>query len=300
MNLRDLQYLEAVCRLRHFGHAAAECHVSQPTLSMQIKKLEGELGVTLLERGHKKNVLPTPAGARIVEIARRMIDDGQSLRRLARAAQDPLAGEYTIGAFPTLAPFLFPRLIPGLRKSLPKLRLFLDEEKTLTLVEKLKDGRLDAAFLAVPVNDAALASATVFRENFYLACPRQHRLARAKKISSGDLEGETLLLLEQGHCLSGQALEVCALSGAVANPHFRASSIETLRQMAASGLGVTLIPATAIGVRTDNLVYIPFHKPAPGRTIALFWRNGSPFKSLFERLVLEAKKAIPSGIDCQL
>lgn len=295
MNLRELQYLEAVCRLRHFGHAATECHASQPTLSMQIRKLERELGVPLLERGQRA-VMPTAAGQRIADVAARMLEDARSLRRIAQAAQDPLAGEYTIGAFPTLAPFLFPRLIPALRRNLPKLRLFLDEEKTRTLAEKIKSGRIDAAFLATPVEDDGLHASPVFSEDFYLACANNHPLARRKSVSIREIEGETLLLLEQGHCLAGQALDVCTLSGARANPHFRASSIETLRQMAASGLGITLIPEIATGIKAENLTYIPFQSPAPGRTIALCWRRGSPFQSLFERLVFETQTALGQAL----
>lgn len=273
MNLRDLQYLVAVAEHRHFGKAADQCHTSQPTLSMQLKKLEETLGVQLFERTSKK-VMITPIGETITAKARHILQESRDIRELAKAAQDPFAGEFRLGAFPTLAPYFLPIAVPAIHKSLPKLKLLLVEEKTPLLLERLKAGTLDAAFLALPIEEDGLETLPLFEDPFLLAVSPKHALAKRKHVSQRDLKGEQLLLLEDGHCLRSQALEVCSLIGSSEHQDFRATSLETLRQMVAAGVGITLMPQLAIGKDT-SVRYIPFDGLAPSRTIGLVWRETS-------------------------
>lgn len=285
MNLRDLQYLVAVADHLHFGAAAAEAHASQPTLSMQIKKLEEELGVQLLERNNKR-VMLTAVGEKITSRARGILRDVAALREAAKAAQDPLAGELRLGAFPTLAPYFLPNVIPGFRKKLPNLRLLLVEEKTEVLIEKLKHGELDMALLTLPINESELETVALFEDPFLLAVPHGHPLAKRRKVTERDIAGESLLLLEEGHCLRSQALEVCNLAGASEHEDFRATSLETLRQMVAAGAGITLMPKLAVK-RGDGIAYIPFEGHGPSRTIGMVWR-----KQTARRACLDAVKAV--------
>ena len=213
MNLRDLRYLIALADLRHFGRAAEACHVSQPTLSTQVRKLEEELGVALVERAPRQ-VMLTPAGRDIVERARRILADVEQMRETARRATDPEAGTVRLGIFPTLGPYLLPHVVPGLRARFPRLELLLVEEKTEVLLAMLRDGRLDAAVLALPVHEDWIEAEFLFEEPFMLAVPATHPLAHRHGLRLADLSDQHLLLLEDGHCLRDQALEVCTLSGA--------------------------------------------------------------------------------------
>ena len=274
MNIRDLTYLLAVHDLQHFGKAAEATCISQPALSMQLKKLETELGVQLFERGNRR-VMTTPIGQEVVKLARDIVTDVKTMKALAKAAEAPFAGTMTIGAFPTLAPYFFPHVIPKLNKKFPDLTLLLVEEKTDVLMSKLLEGELDAAFLALPIEHVALSQRLLFSDPFYLAVPRDHALAKRKRVTAQHLENETILLLNEGHCLREQALSFCALASAQENASFRATSLETLRQMIASGIGITLIPEIAMQ-KNDGICYIPFTKPAPVRQIGLVWRKNSP------------------------
>lgn len=284
MNLRDLKYLVAVAKYKHFGKAADESAVSQPALSMQLKKLEEELGVQLFERDNK-NVMVTPVGQKIVEKANEILLVAKEMEAIAKTFHNPLAGEIKIGAFPTLAPYFLPSFLPKVIKKFPELKMLLVEEKTELLINKLKKGEIDAAFLAVPLpqQEDKLHIEKLFNEAFYLAVPKKHPFAEKKTISRSDLSGEKLLLLEDGHCLREQSLEVCSLMGAKENQDFRATSLETLRQMVASGIGITLIPQMAINKNSD-VVYIPFNKEIPARTIALIWRKTSPRDELLKKI----------------
>jgi len=273
MNLRDLQYLVAVADARHFGRAAEASHVSQPTLSMQLKKLEESLGVRLFERTHKQ-VMVTGVGEEIVRRARTILRETEGLREAARAAQNPLAGELRLGAFPTLAPYFLPLAVPKLRKRLPKLKLLLTEEKTDRLLAMLKEGALDAALLALPIEEEGLETAELLDDPFLLAVPAGHALAKRKQVTRRDIAGMPLLLLEEGHCLRRQALEFCSFAGTGERTDFRATSLETLRQMVAAGVGVTLMPKLA-ALKGDGVAYIPFAPPAPLRTIGLVWRKST-------------------------
>lgn len=281
MNIKDLQYLVAVAELKHFGRAAQQCNISQPTLSMQLKKLEEYLGVSLFERTNKQ-VLVTQAGQDIAERARHVLQGVKEIRELARAASSPFSGEFRLGAFPTLAPYFLPHVVPAIYKELPELKLLLVEEKTATLLEQLKNGELDAALIALPVHDEMLESTAVTEDPFLLAVPLGHRLAGRKSVTAADIRNEQLLLLDEGHCLREQALEVCSIMGLGEQQEFRATSLETLRQMVVAGVGITLIPHMAKR-EGDGLIYIPFEGNIPSRTIGLVWRRTSA-----RRLCLEA------------
>lgn len=281
MNLRALQYFVKLADLRHFSKAAEACFVSQPTLSTQIKKLEEELGTQLVERS-PKNIMLTPAGEDIAERARKLLADVEQIRAVARSSSDPAEGNLRLGLFPTLAPYLLPHVVPGLRRRFPRLRLQLAEEKTEDLLRMLHRGELDAALLALPIPEAGLTIEVLFREPFVLATPTNHALAKAKEVSVDDLRGNELLLLEEGHCLREHALEVCTLAGARERVDFHATSMETLRQMVAAEVGITLMPLLAVKppiAATENLVTRPFSGTAPHRTIALVWRSSSALGS---------------------
>jgi LysR family hydrogen peroxide-inducible transcriptional activator len=276
MNLRDLQYLVALAETRHFGRAAERCHVSQPTLSAQLRKLEEFLGVALVERRPRRVALTAP-GEAVVQRARRMLQDAEDIRGLARASQDPLSGPLKVGLIPTLGPYLLPRFAPKVARALPKLSLLLHEYQTAPLVERTLDGDLDLAILALPAETRGLATRTLFSEPFLVAMPARHRLAAKKQVRAADLEGEKLLLLEEGHCLRDQALEVCRHVG-TEEQAFRATSLETLRQMVASGLGLTLLPELAAAgpfAATRGLIVRPLAPPAPHRVIGAAWRRST-------------------------
>ncbi len=278
MNLRDLEYFAAVAELGHFRRAAERCFVSQPTLSGQLKKLEEELGVSLFERSRAGARL-TAAGESLLPHARGILEQGRRLEEAARALKDPRSGPLQLGVIPTLAPYLMPKVVPYTRKLHPKLELYLAEMQTRDLLKALGDGRLEAAFMALPIDGGGLEYETVFTEAFFLAVPAGHPLARKAALVSADLEGETLYLLEEGHCLKDQALEVCSAAGAHEHPHFRATSLETLRQMIGTGNGMTLMPRLAAESPLSPAAairYLPFRNPAPHRDIALAWRKTAP------------------------
>ena len=286
MNLRAVHYLVTLADVRHFSKAAERCHVSQPTLSTQIRKLEDELDVQLVERSPRK-VMLTEVGAEIVERARAMLADADAIRAIARRSKDPHSGTVRLGIFPTLAPYFLPHVVPEIRRRFPRLTLRLFEEKTEDVINMLRQGRLDAGLLALPIESEQLATRVLFEEPFVLAVPGAHALSTRKTITLEDLEEEELLLLEDGHCLREQALEVCQLAGAHEKLDFHATSMETLRQMVAAGTGITLMPVMAVKppvAHTDNLVTRPFTEPGPMRTIALVWRKSTALAPFLEEL----------------
>lgn len=286
MNLRDLAYLLAVADHRHFGKAAEACFVSQPTLSTQIRKLEEELGVVLIERAPRRIML-TAIGRDVVERARRILADVEQLKDAARRETDPEAGTLRLGVFPTLGPYLLPHLVPHLRERFARLQLLLVEEKSDEIIARLRDGRLDAGLLALPLHDDRLQWQELFTEPFVLAVPEQHALAARDALSLHDLADERLLLLQEGHCLRDQALDVCRLAGASETTGFQATSLETLRQMVAAGVGVTLLPQLAVTPpvpASDNMRLIPFATEPPSRRIALVWRRSSPQEAFMRTL----------------
>jgi len=283
MNLRDITYLVAVADLRSFIQAAEQCCISQPTLSTQIKKVEESLGVQIFERTNKK-VLLTELGEQIIASARRVLLEIDTIEQLAGNAQDPLAGNFKLGAFPTLATYIFPGLVPLIKQELPKLKLILIEEKTDILLAQLKQGQLDAALLALPINDDYLEIRQLFEDEFFLAVADDHPLAAKKTIGQSDLFDQQLLLLDEGHCLRGQALQICRLNGAEEQQDVRATGLETLRQMVRAGTGITFMPKIAIHESEDGIRYIPFEEPVPKRTIGMVWRKTSARNELFDLL----------------
>ena len=294
MNLRDLRYLVAVADHRHFGRAAEACFVSQPTLSTQIKKLERELGVELIERnpGH---IMLTSAGEQVVERARVVLGEADDIVGIARLAQDPEAGTLRIGLFPTLAPYLLPHVVPHLHARFPKLELLLVEEKTEVVHQRLREGQLDVGILALPINDDQLHAEYLFDEDFVLAVPHDHSLGSAPgPVDVSVLTGENVLLLEEGHCLRDQALAVCQLAGASERSGFRATSLETLRQMVAAGVGITLLPELAVQppvTPSEDISLRRFHEPVPRRQIAMFWRRTSVYQDLLPKVAEVVRSA---------
>jgi LysR family hydrogen peroxide-inducible transcriptional activator len=277
MNLRDLRYLVALADAKHFGKAAAACHVSQPTLSAQIKKLEGYLGVELIERQPRRVVL-TEIGHELVERARRVLRESDEIVHLARDFRDPLAGNLSVAFIPTVGPYLLPLIAKKLRKQLPTLHLMLHEHQTAILVDKLRKGDIDMGVLALPVTADGIDSRELYREDFVVALPPQHELAKKTSVKLSDLAGEQLLLLEDGHCLRDQALEVCHRINVSENQDYRATSLETLRQMVAAGWGVTLLPKLATSgpfASGKGVVVKTLPKPAPHRVVGAVWRKSS-------------------------
>jgi LysR family transcriptional regulator, hydrogen peroxide-inducible genes activator len=298
MNLRDLGYLVAVAEERHFGKAAELCFVSQPTLSTQIKKLEKELGVELIER-NPGQVMLTDAGERVVGRARIILGETENIRSIARQAQDPESGSVRMGLFPTIAPYLLPHVVPYLHHRFPNLELLLVEEKTEVLIQRLHDGQLDVVVVALPVHGEHLHEEFLFSEDFVLAVPSDHPLAgTTDPVDLSVLADENVLLLEEGHCLRDQALAVCQLAGASERSGFRATSLETLRQMVAAGVGVTLLPELAVQAPvplSDDIKLLHFADPVPTRRIAMLWRETSVYRDFLPKLA-EVVRDLPPGL----
>ncbi len=284
LKLKDLRYLVALADERHFGRAAQRSFVSQPTLSAQLKKLETYLGVQLIER-QPKQVALTEAGEQIVARARRILEASDEVVSLARSHRDPLAGRLRIALLPTIGPYLLPKVAPKIRKALPHLELHLYEYQTAPMLEKLRHGEIDVGILALPVDMEGFDSRMLYEESFTVALPEHHRLTSRSSIRVADLESETLLLLEDGHCLRDQALEVCSRVGIHESQDFRATSLETLRQMVATGSGITLLPELASRGAYGNargVVTRPFSKPVPVRHIGAVWRKTSARRPAIE------------------
>lgn len=277
IKLKDLRYLVTVADTGHFGQAAALCFVSQPTLSAQLRKLEEYLGVQLIERQPRHSAL-TDAGVAVVLRARRILEASDDIVAVTQQLRDPLAGRLRLALLPTICPYLLPVVAARIRKQLPRLDLMLYEHQTGPMLHKLHSGEIDAGILALPVDTEEFSERQLYSEPFVLAVPEGHRLATRTQAQVDDLDGETLLLLEDGHCLRDQALAVCSRSGAHEKQDFRATSLETLRQMVASGAGVTLLPELASkgaygGAR--GVAIVPFAKPSPARHIGMVWRPSS-------------------------
>jgi len=295
LNLRDLKYLVAVAELRHFGRAAESCHVSQPTLSTQLRKLEEFLGVTLIERNNRQ-VLLTPIGEKVVEQARAVLRNSDQLVKLAREARDPFGGEFRLGIIPTVAPYLLSKILPPIREALPDLQIQLVEAQTAVVTESLREGQLDAVILALPVDEDNVRATPLYAEPFYLAVSPKHPLCGLNSVRSCDLEAAEVLLLEDGHCLRDQALEVCKQAHAVEKTNFSATSIETLRHMVSANVGITLMPELAMDRDGKSIRYIPFEPEAPHRVIGLVWRNTSTREALLERLAQLISDAVTTSL----
>jgi LysR family hydrogen peroxide-inducible transcriptional activator len=294
MTLQELRYIVALADAGHFGKASEVCHISQSTLSTQVKKLEDFLGVILFDRSLKHVVL-TPVGREIVVSARLILEEANRIRELARQTGDPMERTVNLGVIPTLGPYYLPHVLTLLHGTYPKLRLLLREEMTPHVLTHLAEGKLDAGLLALPINDTSLEVIPLFREPFLAAVPVNHQLAQASAIKISELAQAGLLLLEEGHCLRDNALEACHLDG-LQNEEISATSLETLRQMVGMGLGVTLIPALASGGITADATQValrPLTAPGASRTIGLVWRKRSPLAATMEQLAESLKAALP-------
>jgi LysR family hydrogen peroxide-inducible transcriptional activator len=290
MTLTELRYIVAVARERHFGRAAEACFVSQPTLSVAVKKLEEELGVALFERGPGE-VSITPPGQRIVEQAQRVLEEASRIKEIAAAGRDPLAGPLRLGAIYTIGPYLLPKLIPILRKSAPSMQLLIQENFTHRLAEALKSGEVDAILIALPFEEPGIATQALYDEPFMVAVPKGHPWEQRKRVTSEELTNESLLLLGEGHCFRDQVLELChsvrtrERSGVAKT--VEGGSLETIRQMVAGGVGVTVMPATSVnagGVQSDLIRILPFARPTPERRVGLAWRRSFPRPEAIEVL----------------
>ncbi|WP_198371489.1 LysR substrate-binding domain-containing protein [Roseomonas rosulenta] len=279
MNLRDLRYMLALAEHRHFGRAAEACRVSQPTLSVQLKKLEDSLGAALFERSSKQ-VVPTPVCEALLPHARIALAEIESMAALARAMADPLHGTLRIGVIPTLGPYLLPLVFAPLRAALPDLAVEPWEDVTATLIEKLRAHELDAALLATEPDTADLSSRALFTEPFIAALPPDHPLAARDRIAESDLAADVLVLAD-GHCLRDQALAACGLAGPLGGA-LRASSLATLINMVAAGYGTTLVPGLAAGAAQDAGIALRPLAARASRTIRIAWRSAFPRRAAIE------------------
>ncbi len=284
MTLTELKYIVALAREKHFGRAAEACFVSQPTLSVAIKKLEDELNIMLFERGSNEISL-TPIGERIVTQAQRVLEEASAIKTLAQQGKDPLNGPLRVGVIYTIGPYLLPGLVGEMIRTVPGMPMLLQENYTAKLLELLKQGEIDCAIVALPIVETGISVLPLYEEQFVVAVPSKHPWASRASIKSDELKNETMLLLGQGHCFRDHVLEVCPELSRFSQASegiqrtFEGSSLETIRHMVASGVGVTVLPSTAIPkpLPVDSLLsYIPLEEPAPRREVVLVWRKSFP------------------------
>lgn len=283
MNLRDFEYIKAVAKWRHFSKAAKAVNVSQPTLSSQIKKFEDYWQIKLFERSNKQ-VLLTPMGQKLMPFIDDILNRTSRFEDFIKSSKDPYGGQFRLGAFPTLAPYLFPKIIKPIQAQFDQLAVLLVEEKTDTLIKQLKNGDLDAALLALPIDEKTFDHLPIFSDSFYLCVPKTHALAKRKSMTQVELENLSLLLLEEGHCLADQALNICNSSQNFQDMNYRATSLPTLLQMVRMGLGITLIPEIAVTNDYDDLVFIKIEGKQSHRKIGLFYRHSSTRQKLTQAL----------------
>ncbi|NQW85144.1 MAG: LysR family transcriptional regulator [Alcaligenaceae bacterium] len=302
MTLTELKYIVAVARERHFGRAAEACFVSQPTLSVAIRKLEDELGVTIFERGGSE-VGVTVIGQTLVSQAQKVLEESANLKELARHGNDPLAGVLRVGVIHTIGPYLLPKLVPWHISCTPQMPLVLQENFTVKLIELLRQGEIDCAILALPLPEAGLATRALYDEPFVVVIPASHPWANRKSISAENLKQQNMLLLGSGHCFRDQVLEVCpelsrfAAASEGIQRTFEGSSLETIRHMVAAGIGITVMPLTSVPESERNntlLRYIKFDKPVPDRRVVLAWRKSYPRMVAIETL---AQAVFACGLD---
>ncbi len=292
MTLTELRYIVTLAQEGHFGRAAERCHVSQPTLSVGVKKLEKELGVLIFERS-KSAVRVTPIGESIVAQAQKVLEQAQTVRELAQAGKNQLTEPLRVGAIYTVGPYLFPHLIPLLHKKAPEMPLYIEENFTHVLRDKLRNGELDVIIIALPFQDTDVLTKAVYEEPFCVLLPANHQWCSKKTIDSSLLNDKSLLLLGEGHCFRDQVLEACPTSREVHESNNKyttveASSLETIRHMVASGLGVSVLPKSAInshGYASDVIEIRPFATPVPTRTVAIAWRATFPRPKAIDALV---------------
>jgi LysR family transcriptional regulator, hydrogen peroxide-inducible genes activator len=283
MNLRDIKYIVTVAEARNFTKAAKLCNVSQPTLSTQIHKVEENLNTKIFVR--KGNSIDcTPIGLKIVEYANVILTQADAIYEISRTKVDPFAGELRLGVFPTLAPYYLPKIISVFSEKYPRVKLVLKEEKTEQLVNMLDDGLIDVAFLSPPIKSGLLETHEMFSEPFYLCLNKNNPLCDLEQIDYKHLKEQKILLLEEGHCLREQALDICKMVSTEQRRNYDATSLETLREMVSSDMGVTLIPKMAVR-HHENIRYIPFSAPEPRRKIAMVWRSTSPRNEFLNKIL---------------
>ncbi len=292
MNIRDLEYLVAVHELKNFSKAAEQCFVSQPTLSGQLKKLEIELGASLMERSTRK-VLFTNVGEEVVVEARTILQTASHIKKLANRTEDPMAGDFHVGLIPTVGPFLLPHIMPLIAQDFPQTNLYLYELQTDDLIERLLKGELDAAILAKldwnhPVNEIDLYTEELCLANSTLHPPK----TTDSKVELDVLDGESVLMLEDGHCLRDQALGVCFSAGAKEDKRFQATSLDTLLHMVATGAGMTLIPKLACAKAIEGVSYHSFKNPVPTREIVMVTRKNSARGEAYQNISSLVKSAV--------
>jgi len=290
MTLTELRYIVTLAQEQHFGRAAERCHVSQPTLSVGVKKLEDELGVLIFERS-KTAVRLTPVGEGIVTQAQKVLEQAQSIRELAQAGKNQLATPLKVGAIYTIGPYLFPHLIPQLHRVAPQMPLYIEENFTHVLRDKLRTGELDAIIVALPFNEADVLTKPLYDEPFYALLPADHPWTRLESIDTEMLNDKSLLLLGEGHCFRDQVLEACPTLRKTDEAHryttVESSSLETIRHMVASGLGISVLPFTAVDSHhyAPGVIEVrPLTAPAPYRTVAIAWRASFPRPKAIELL----------------
>jgi len=298
MNFRDLEYLIALEELKHFRKAADKCFVSQPTLSGQIKKLEEELNVQLMERSSRK-VIFTPAGNDIVAKAKTILLEAKSLKEIAKSHNEPMRGTLHIGLIPTVAPYLLPLIIPVMKETFPDLELYLHENQTEVLLKQLEEGELDCLMLALLPGMEHFNQLNLYDEPLELALSDKHVWSNKPLINLQELSGEHVLMLADGHCLRDQAMGFCFAAGAIEDNSFKATSLETLRHMISAENGLTLLPQLAIPTNRyqSGVKYIPFEAPVPTRTITLLSRKNSARQACFEQLAVLINKAVQTKLD---
>ena len=280
MTLTELRYLVALDAERHFGRAAERSFVSQPTLSVAVKKLEDELGAALFER-HRGEARPTPVGQRIIEQARVVLAEAEQIKQIAAEGKDELRGTLRVGAIYTVGPYLFPHLVPALRAEYPQMPLVIEENYTDVLARRLKQNELDVIVIALPFEPTGVVTWPLYDESFVVAMPQDHGWVKRKSIAAGDMGEENVLLLGPGNCFRDQVLEACPDCHEVeivGQGTLAGSSLETIRHMVVSGLGITILPQSAAEESSENqmLSIRPFEKPQPARRIALAWRRSFP------------------------
>ena len=294
MNIRDLEYLVALAEHKHFRRAADACHVSQPTLSGQIRKLEDELGIILLERTSRK-VLFTQSGLLLVDQAKTVLREVKLLKEMASNQGKEMTGPLHVGVIPTIGPYLMPHIVPALQNAFPDLELFLYEAQTHQLLEQLETGRLDCAIVASVRETEPFIEVPLFNERMLLAVAENHPWAKEQTIPMSMLKDHEMLMLDDGHCLRNQALGYCFTAGAKENSHFQATSLETLRNMVAANAGMTLMPELAVlseGER-GGVKYLPC-QPEPSRDVILVYRPGSPLRARYERIAEAIANSVKS------
>lgn len=297
LGFRDLQYLVAVAVLGSFSRAADACAITQPALSERIKRIESNLAVEIFER-NKRGLRVTPVGQRVVLKARELLDDASEIDDIVSSAHQPLSGPFRMGIITTLGPYLMPRILPRLRRNYRDLELILQEGLTESLIATLQSGSLDIVIASAPLNASGIEQLELFHEPFILAMPVEHELARRKQVNASDLRGDDMVLLQDGHCLSGQALDVCPAKQRHNSNRLHAMTLETLRHMVASGAGYTLLPSLAVGTKPPLTKLIRYTalggKQQYGRKIVIAWRQTFSREADIEHLVRLIRECLPA------